>query len=58
MVGLRATVRSALEPEGIVFLEGESWRARLEEGRAEVGEVVVVAKVEGMKLWVRKPRAN
>lgn len=58
MVGNRAIVRVPLEPEGTVFLEGEAWRARLGEGRAEVGEEVVVTRVDGMMLWVRKSKTD
>ena len=39
----------------MVFLEGELWQARAEEDLAIApGESVVVARVEGLKLLVRK----
>ncbi len=54
LVGKVAVVRAALNPEGLVFLEGERWKARLEEGEAEPGEEVVVTKMDGLRLIVTK----
>jgi membrane-bound serine protease (ClpP class) len=55
MVGRRAIARTALEPEGLVFLEGERWKALADPGPIAVGEEVVVTKVEGLRLFVRRP---
>jgi membrane-bound serine protease (ClpP class) len=55
LVGRKAEVRQTLEPEGIVFIEGELWRARLDAGTAAVGEEVTVAGYEGNTLSVRRP---
>ena len=54
LMGKTATVKSALEPEGMVFFKGENWTAISEEGRIEPGEEVIITRVEGLKLWVRK----
>ncbi len=54
LVGKIAEVKIALEPKGIVFIEGERWTAISEKGRAEPGEEVIVTKVDGLKLWVTK----
>lgn len=54
MAGHKAVVRTALTPNGTVFLEGEIWSAELDNGRAEPGEEVVVVNVEGLKLKVAK----
>jgi membrane-bound serine protease (ClpP class) len=54
LVGRKAEVRQTLEPEGIVFIEGELWRARLDAGTAAVGEEVTVAGYEGNTLSVRR----
>ena len=54
LVGKTAEVLIALEPKGVVFIEGERWKAIAEEGRVESGEEVVITKVEGLKLWVTK----
>ena len=52
--GKTTIVRTALEPEGTVFHEGEIWTAVLDKGRAEPGEEVLITKVEGLKLYVTK----
>ena len=54
LVGKTAEVKIALEPKGIVFIEGERWTAILEKGRVEPGEEVIITKVDGLKLWVTK----
>ena len=54
LVGKTAEVMIALEPKGVVFIQGERWKAISEKGRIESGEEVVITKVEGLKLWVTK----
>ena len=54
LVGKTAEVRVALEPKGIVFVEGEQWTAISETGRMEPGEEVIITKVDGLKLYVNK----
>jgi membrane-bound serine protease (ClpP class) len=54
LIGRRAVARSPLDPNGMVFVDGEYWSATLEEGSVEEGEEVVVTAVEGLKLRVRK----
>ena len=54
MIGHEAVARSALDPEGIVFLEGETWSAESEEGTIQSGERVVITEVHGLRLKVRK----
>lgn len=54
MVGMRARARTALDPEGYVFLEGERWGARSESGPVPEGEEVVIVRVEGLKLFVTR----
>ncbi len=54
LVGKTAEVKTALEPKGIVFIEGERWTAILDKGRVEPGEEVIITKVDGLKLWVTK----
>jgi membrane-bound serine protease (ClpP class) len=55
MVGATAEVRSNLDPEGQVFLQGAIWHARLRnrEGRVTVGDRVRVESVDGLTLVVR-----
>jgi membrane-bound serine protease (ClpP class) len=54
MVGRSAVARSALDPRGYVFIDGEMWGAESEEGSIEQGERVVITEVHGLKLKVRK----
>jgi membrane-bound serine protease (ClpP class) len=54
LVGKVALAHTVLDPRGMVYVEGELWTATSEAGKIEVGEEVVVTKVEGLKLKVRK----
>lgn len=54
LVGREALARTDLAPEGLVFVAGEYWQARLEEGSARAGERLVVTAVEGLRLVVRR----
>jgi membrane-bound ClpP family serine protease len=54
LVGRTAEVEVTLEPKGTVLVEGELWAAEAEKGRLEKGEEVVITKVEGLKLYVKK----
>lgn len=51
LIGKRAEVISECRPRGRVRVHGELWRAHSEAGAA-VGETVVVAAVEGLRLRV------
>ena len=54
LVGKKAVVKVALEPEGTVFFKGERWTAILEKGRVEPGEEVIITRVDGLTLHVIK----
>jgi membrane-bound serine protease (ClpP class) len=54
IVGRAAVTRSALDPEGFVFFDGERWSAESEEGTIGEGERVVITEVHGLKLRVKK----
>ena len=54
LVGRIAEVDIALEPKGVVLVEGERWTAISEKGRVVRGEEVIITKVEGLKLYVKK----
>lgn len=54
LVGKIAVVDIALEPKGVVLIQGERWTAILDSGRAELDEEVIITKVEGLKLRVAK----
>jgi membrane-bound serine protease (ClpP class) len=53
MIGLVGTAASELEPEGTVRVRGEYWSATADAPVAR-GERVVVARVEGLRLFVRR----
>jgi membrane-bound serine protease (ClpP class) len=55
LIGASAEVRTSLDPEGQVWIEGALWRARLaSDGRAlRPGDRVKVEAVEGLTLMVR-----
>lgn len=54
LVGKTAIVKIALEPKGVVFVEGERWTAISEKGRVEPEEEVIITRVGGLKLYVTK----
>ena len=54
LIGKTAVVEIALEPKGVVFVEGERWTAISEKGRMEPEEEVIITKVSGLKLYVTK----
>ena len=54
LVGKTAEVKIALEPKGVVFIQGERWMAVSEKGRVEPGEEVIITKVDGLTLYVTK----
>lgn len=54
LIGRVAVTRSALEPEGQVFLEGERWLATAQDGPIREGERVIVTDVKGLRLGVRR----
>jgi len=54
MIGERGVVRSPLDPTGHVFVRGALWRAVAPDSDSiEVGDQVVVEKVDGLTLTVR-----
>ncbi len=54
LVGRTAVVELALEPKGVVLVEGERWTAISDKGRVEPEEEVIITKVDGLKLVVTK----
>ncbi len=54
LVGKKAVVKVALDPEGMVFFKGERWNATSEKGRVEPGEEVIITGVDGLTLQVIK----
>jgi membrane-bound serine protease (ClpP class) len=56
MIGQVALVKIALEPQGMVLVEGELWKAILDDGSAPAGEEVVIQKVDNLKLYVTRKK--
>jgi membrane-bound serine protease (ClpP class) len=56
IVGRMAVARSALAPEGFVFMDGEYWSAEAEDGEVKPGENVIVTAIKGLRLTVRKQK--
>lgn len=54
LVGQVAVAQTALDPIGMVMVEGERWTAKTDGDRIEPGEEAVVTTVEGLKLRVTK----
>ncbi len=58
LIGKTAVARTPLTPEGFVMVEGERWRARIEDGQAREGERVRIVGAEGLLLKVRKEETS
>ena len=56
LIGKKALVKIALNPEGTVFFKGELWTAISDHGRIEPGEEVIITSVDGLTLHVIKKR--
>ena len=54
LVGAVGFAQSDLDPEGTVWVRGETWTARAVEGRIAAGERVQVVAVEGLRLRVAR----
>jgi len=54
LLGQIAEVRTDLDPKGIVFVQGERWKAVAAEGPVNKGESVIVMGREGFTLRVAK----
>ncbi|MFA5308604.1 MAG: nodulation protein NfeD [Dehalococcoidales bacterium] len=57
LINKTATVRAALNPEGVVFYKGERWTAVSESGAIGVGEEVTIKRMDGLTLYVVKKEA-
>jgi membrane-bound serine protease (ClpP class) len=59
LLGATGIVRSRLDPVGHVFVQGALWRAQAaDRNELEVGDEVVVEKVDGLTLIVSKSAAS
>jgi membrane-bound serine protease (ClpP class) len=59
LVGRTGRAESALDPEGVVVVDGARWRARARRAtQVSAGDYVVVTAVDGIVLDVEPPAAN
>ena len=56
LIGQRAQARTALEPDGTVFLKGELWDATALDGPIAAGETVEVVAAKRFQLQVKRLR--
>jgi membrane-bound serine protease (ClpP class) len=54
MMGQVGVVKRALDPEGQVLIDGELWQAVAEDGPVAAGEMVRVARMDGLRLTVTR----
>ena len=54
MMGQVGVVKRALDPEGQVLIGGELWQAVAEDGPVAAGEMVRVARMDGLRLTVTR----
>lgn len=54
LIGKKALVKIALNPEGTVFFKGELWTAISDQGKIEPGEEVIITSVDSLILHVIK----
>ena len=52
--GKTAEVKETLDPQGLVFYQGDLWEALSTSGKVESGEEVIITAVQGLKLIVKK----
>lgn len=57
ILGARGRARTDIAPEGTVFVQGEYWRARAENGAIPSGEPIEVIGLDGFVLRVRGLKA-
>lgn len=58
LVGSPGITRTELVPDGIVLVNGERWNATAEEGHLEEGAQVLVTRVHGLKVTVKRDPAS
>jgi membrane-bound ClpP family serine protease len=56
MLGTRGEVVKRLDPEGMVRIRGETWKAKSAGRKIEAGAIVTVVGQKGLKLIVERER--
>lgn len=54
LIGETGIAKEDLDPEGLVLVHGELWKAKSIDGVVKEGEMVMVKEVNGLKLEVKK----
>ena len=58
LIGQRGIVQTSLDPEGMVWVAGETWTAVADDGPLAEGEPVEIVAVAGLRLRVRSRSRN
>jgi len=58
LVGAVGVARTQLGPEGTVFVQGEIWSAESLDGVIPAGARVRVARIQGLRLQVKREEAS
>ena len=58
LVGRVAVAKTTLAPKGKVLVDGELWKAVIDDGKVEPGEEVTIKKVEGLQLFVTQRKTK
>ncbi|MBL7119176.1 MAG: hypothetical protein ISS53_00670 [Dehalococcoidia bacterium] len=56
MIGLQAKVVTPLNPEGLVKVRGELWKASCADGSIGSQEEVIVVRIDGLRLLVERKK--
>jgi membrane-bound serine protease (ClpP class) len=56
LVGKVGVVDKKLSPKGKVLVNGERWDANVDKGEVDIGQEVIITKVDGLKLVVSKKK--
>ncbi len=54
LIGRTATARTELDPNDLVFVEGERWEATSEGGPIHAGERTIITALDGLRVRVKK----
>ena len=58
IIGRIGITSEVLDPAGTISIKGELWSAESINGRIEKGEKIIVEKVDGLELLVKKMKTN
>jgi membrane-bound ClpP family serine protease len=58
LLGAQGKVRTKLDPNGYVYIQGERWEATAEDPPLSEDTAVVVTQVEGLRLTVKRDPAS